>query len=654
MKTAIDSRNGKLKWAAALSLCVLCFSLCLSLLARPTLAAAGRDALHSVERIDASQWGPAISGSNKDSFGDTHENSTIVGGLFEGPGVIGWARYKLDGKYEGITGKFACADSSTSHVSMRLKLYADGKAEPIYTSGLIQRGTRPQDFPVIDLSGVKVLKMELVQTEAAEPGGTPAGFLLLINPLLTWETDPPAPDPDPLKFNYRAVTNYKNLYEVLDTQDKAKEPKEYIFSKTAPANGSALPAGALPVYVKADVFYIPLAADSDTYAAVKADGTLDLANAIWRGADKKIGTADDVTTTVKEENGSWFWKQADGTWKAVEPVVKFNYKAVLGYKNLYEVLDAQDKAKDPQQYIFSRTAPVNGAALPAGCVPALLKNNVFYVCFDAVSGIYLAVKTDGNTDLARALWWGADKLFGTADDFETSVKEEYGYYSWKQAGDVWKLIEGIINHENTTTAPAPSSNIAGQKITYVPVAGWYNLYKQYPTTDTSGTNFNYIFSFSGKPDTDHAPVFVQNGKYYFQVLKSDIYLALKNNGTFDIDDAVWAGPDKTFGTADDKVPVLREGSYFYEESAGVWKFITARFDYLDSRWTVPVTTTTAVTTTTTGAATTTTNGFFTMGSVSAMPKTGVPVNMGLLVCAALLFMGCAYCGYRLIRKERRA
>jgi len=146
-------------------------------------------------------------------------------------------------------------------------------------------------------------------------------------------------------------------------------------------------------------------------------------------------------------------------------------------------------------------------------------------------------------------------------------------------------------------------------------------------------------------------------KYYVHALKNDVYFALLPNGKCDVNDAIWLGPDGKFNTADDRAAVLREGSYFYEESPGVWKFLASRFDYADTRWASVMETTTATTlpSTSTAAPTstgiTTTDGFFSSGQQNGPPKTGVPANLGLMVCVALLFMGCAYCGYRLLRKE---
>lgn len=207
--------------------------------------------------------------------------------------------------------------------------------------------------------------------------------------------------------------------------------------------------------------------------------------------------------------------------------------------------------------------------------------------------------------------------------------------------------------ESSTTAGDPSTTYHLPVLTYLPVEGWYHLYRQYAHYPPSGP-FSYVFSFSGNPQEDRTPVYEKgDDRYYFEVLRNNVYLALTRGGLFDVNDAVWAGPDGNFGTVDDRIAVLRAGSFFYEEKPGEWKFLASRFDYVDSRWSRLVEPTTAPTAGSTGSIETTTDGFLTTGNNNGMPpKTGVPFSAGLFVCVAALFMGCVYCGYRLLRKEQ--
>ena len=130
------------------------------------------------------------------------------------------------------------------------------------------------------------------------------------------------------------------------------------------------------------------------------------------------------------------------------------YKAVDGYQKLYEVLDAQGNSKQPnKEYILSDTVPTDGSAPPAKSQKVYAKNESFYAEIVIGSGIFLAVKADGSADFSKVIWWGDDRQFGTQDDFDTSVKEEGGYFFWKQRDGLWKIIEGILDPDKTTTVP---------------------------------------------------------------------------------------------------------------------------------------------------------------------------------------------------------
>jgi len=397
---AAGAKFERRRWAVALCLCALCFSMCLGMPVRPTLADEPGYLEKDVMRIDASRWGDGVYGDNEDSFGELRRETLLVGGAFDEPGVIGWARYRLEsGKFERFYCNVFCGEASTAQAAMRLRIYADDAQEPIYVSGPITRATRAFDLQV-DVRGVSVLELELVQADSFTPPaqGEPAGYILL------------------------AWANFKR-------------------------------------------------AVAETTAAAAETGT---------------------TTT-----GSW-----------------------------------------------------------------------------------------------------------------------------------------------------------PQAITYVPVTGWYNLYQQSAAADTGGGAFSYVYSLSGNPQEDRTPVYVKGDAYYFEALINDVYLALRQNGTFDVDDAVWAGPDGLFGTADDRTAVLRTGSFFYEEKPGEWKLLASRYDYADLRWSLFVYPTTAATTTTAaGTIETTANEFLSAGEL-APPKTGAPFNTGLLVSLAVLLMGCFYCGCRVLRKER--
>jgi len=280
------------------------------------------------------------------------------------------------------------------------------------------------------------------------------------------------PLPAPV-YKYKAVENYKNLYEMLDADGKSKNPKEYIYSTKAPEDGKAPPAGFQEALVKGDTFYVCFLDGSGIFLAVNADGTLNFGKALWWGVDGKFGTADDVVTSVKEDGGYFYWQQAPGVWQWIKGIFNpnftttqatttttaapvYKYKAVENKKNLYEMLNADGSSKSPKEYIYSETAPVDGSAPPASAKTAYVKGDFFYVPLVEDSGIFLAVNTDGTLNYSNAIWWGPDKKFGTSDDFDTSVRiEENGMYSWLQANGLWQLIQGIIHPEYTSTTENP-------------------------------------------------------------------------------------------------------------------------------------------------------------------------------------------------------
>lgn len=205
-----------------------------------------------------------------------------------------------------------------------------------------------------------------------------------------------------------------------------------------------------------------------------------------------------------------------------------------------------------------------------------------------------------------------------------------------------------------TTAPVlPNYQYAAQE-------GYVGLYEM---LDEQGKPLDhprvYVFSYHEKPAEWHVRAYQQDGKYYVMLLKNDVYVALKpGKDVFDMNDVIWAGQDQEFDTvADNRVAVLRSGSYFYETETGVWKFLASRYDYNDyflSKQVFPTTVPWASTSVTSSAseASSTSVAFFSTGYSDMMPKTGVPANVGLWACLAALFMGCIYCGYRILRKER--
>jgi len=272
------------------------------------------------------------------------------------------------------------------------------------------------------------------------------------------------PLPAPV-YKYKAVDDYKNLFEVLGADGKSKSPKEYLYSTKAPEDGKEPPAQSQQAFAKGEIFYVCFLDGSGIFVAADKDGTLNYGKALWWGLDGEFGTKDDLETSVREDAGYFYWQQAQGVWQMIKGIFNpahttttttttapvYKYAAVESRQNIYELLGADGKSKSPREYIYSEIAPVDGSAPPARARTAYVKGDYFYAPLVEDSGIFLAVNSDGTLNYSAALWWGLDRKFGTADDIETSVKEENGYYWWRQLDGLWQKIENILVPEPTNT-----------------------------------------------------------------------------------------------------------------------------------------------------------------------------------------------------------
>jgi len=440
-------------------------------------------------------------------------------------------------------------------------------------------------------------------------------FALKADGTLNTKVDPlPVTPPEPTDPQLNTIAGRVNLYEVCDAGGTPLSPKLFIYANSAVAQNEEL----LPAHKVADKggdaskdkYYLRLA--NDTYIAVAKDGTLDCNDVI-----KKLGTANEEVL-----------------FPLPPPVYK--YKAVEGYKNLFELLDKDGKSKSPKEYIYSTKAPEDGKEPPAGAQEALVKGDAFYVCFLENSGIFLAVSADGTLNFSDVIWWGADKTFGTKDDLATTMKEEHGYYYWQQAQGVWQMILGIFNPLYTTTAPAST---AAPVYKYKAVTGYKNLYEQLAADGSSKNPREFLYSptapadGSAPPASSH-PAYAKGDNYYTPLFENGgIFLAVETDGTLSFDGAIWWGLDKKFGTADDfdTSVKLEDGQYFWRTVEGLWQLITNAL--------LPDSTTNSLLTT----------------QETLPPKTGAQsFNAGAAAAMALLLMGCVYCGYQAFRRRARA
>ena len=518
----------KRKWLAALALCMGCLVLCASLMAAPTYA----------EEAPASSYAAVITYKNVYERLDAQSKSKspreFIYASSATPAKVYNAVLKEDaGVFSlGIDGYAAAAGGTEVHY---FPLKTDGTLntkKPTSTTGALTTlkavPSRTNLYEVCDAAGVSLATKEYVYANSANPDdelalpalakgskfylrlanniyiAAAADGTLDCNDVISAGADKtfgnaddtvlfPVPEPPAPVYKYEAVKDYKNLFELLGADGKSKTPKEFLYSATTPADGSAPPAKSQKALLKGDVYYVSILDDSGIFLAVNKDGTLDLNNALWWGTDKEFGTKDDLSTAVKEDNGYFYWEQTKGVWQMIQGIFNpantttttttsststtaavYKYAAVTSHKNLYECLGADGKSQNPKQYLFSETVPTDGVAPSAAARPAFVKGDLYYVSLVADSGIFLPLNTDGTLSYTIAIWYGADKIFGTNDDFSTSVKEISGEYFWQQADGLWKQITGLT--PPATTATATSTDwLTTKKDTTMPKTGRENF-----------------------------------------------------------------------------------------------------------------------------------------------------------------------------------
>ncbi|MCL2495142.1 MAG: hypothetical protein FWE98_05740 [Oscillospiraceae bacterium] len=493
------------KWLAALALCLSCFLLCAALTAVPTRAEEAPKTHDAVagyknvyERLDAAEKSKSpkeffyASGTALDKVynaalkEDAGKFSIGIGGYETAP-TLRYFSVKANGTLNTKVDPLpatppAATDPKLIAIAGRVNLYevCDAGGTPLVpklfiyaNSAVAQEEELLPALKVADKGGDASKDKYYLQLAgdtyiAVAKDGT-LDCNDVIKKLGTANEEVLFPLPPPV-YKYKAVEGYKNLYEMLDKDGKSKSPKEYIYSTKAPEDGKEPPAGAQEALVKGDAFYVCFLENSGIFLAVNADGTLNFSDVIWWGADKTFGTKDDLATTMKEENGYYYWQQAQGVWQMILGIFNplytttapastsstaapvYKYKAVTGYKNLYELLGADGNSKNPREFLYGLTAPTDGSAPPASSHPAYAKGDNYYVPLLEHGGIFLAVETDGSLSFDDAIWWGPDKKFGTADDLDTSVKLEAGQYFWKTAEGLWQLITNALLPDPTTTA----------------------------------------------------------------------------------------------------------------------------------------------------------------------------------------------------------
>ena len=481
------------KWLTALALCLSCFVLCAALMAAPTFAEESppktHDAVTGYKNVYERMNALGVSKSPKEFFYASGSNAAQVynAALKENAGkytiaIEGYAAAPLTRDFPiKANGTLDTADPAPpaeppadlpvlKAVAGRTNIYElcdkDGVSlsPQQYVYACSSKFEDERSLPALKKGDKYYLRLKDDAYIAVAADGT-LDCNDVIEKINTANEKVLYPLPAPV-YKYAAVTGYKNLFEVLDKDGKSKSPKEYIYSTTAPEDGKAPPAQSQKAQVKGETYYVSFLDGSGIFVAVSADGTLNYGKALWWGLDGIFGTADDLVTSVKEDGGYYYWQQGQGVWQMIQGIFNpakttaaptttaapvYKYKAVENQKNVYELLNADGTSKSPKEYIYSETAPADGSAPPSGAKVAYVKGSYFYAPLVEGSGIFLAVNTDGTLNYSNAIWWGPDGKFGTADDFETSVRqEENGMYSWLQANGLWQLIQGIVSPTTTT------------------------------------------------------------------------------------------------------------------------------------------------------------------------------------------------------------
>ena len=505
--------------------------------------------------------------------------------------------------------------------------------------------------------------------------------------------------PPPPVSQYKAVEGYKNLFEYLKEDGASKDPREYVYStKTDPATDTA----KQPAYAKNSKYYTERADYKTIYLAIKAaDGSLDQTDAIWAGADKKFDSPDDKKAEWRTD--AFYYEITSGAWEKIYPDNKPpesttpKYEAVSGIKNLFEVKKANGDSNTPKQYIYASSA----TPTQVHNIPAFEKDTRYFIAVYGTETVYCQVKADGTLETAVYYKAGPDNIFPSADDVlvlgdaagtkkyqavagkkniyealtDAGVSQEPKKYVYSSSekpqevlpidlyvtnsfyirllSDVYIMVnetDGTLDCNNVISAgPDKIFNTADDTVLfpkstmkYKPVEGCKNLFEVLDANGQSKNPKEYVYSTKADPAQDTAlkPAYAKDNKFYTEFAGyPTVYLAVKADGSLDESDAIWAGEDKVFGTADDKVAVRREdNNYYYEVSPGAWQIIPRPS-------TVQPTDPTS-----------TTNPLFNTDpdKGSLYPDTGEGPKTGLIISLSLLLAACVYFGYRFFRREETA
>jgi len=479
------------KWLIALALCLSCFVLCASLMTAPTLAeeapgtAPKTVALGTLTPTLKSNWeGPGTYTDNKDAG---HAGSFKATAMADDTGLTptadpAEAQYNIWNKgYTKLTGKIYPAKGNAATSSLTVKIFANDGI-PVTPAKLVYESpasVRPDSLAAtIEVELTDVVDLLTIEVSSNDGSGTAASVIFADMVFTQAEGSAPPPKASDKTVGLQTLTpapkqNWEGPGTYTDNKNTDRANSLKAVAAFTAENRAFAVYNLNKGYTKLTGKVACLKGNSDTcdltvkiYASPATKSPLYAIENIKAGSDAKPFEVDLAGATllafsavnadsgIPDAKASLIFYDLELTLvkEAEAPPVYGKYKAVDGYKKLYEVLDTEGKSKEPKEYILSPTPPVDGSAPPAQAKKAYPKGNSFYVAIAEGSGIFLALDTDGSLNLLDAIWWGMDGVFGTNDDLATSVKEESGYYFWRQADGIWQMIRNIFNPDHTSAA----------------------------------------------------------------------------------------------------------------------------------------------------------------------------------------------------------
>ncbi|MCL1832172.1 MAG: hypothetical protein FWG45_04575, partial [Oscillospiraceae bacterium] len=262
--------KAKSKWLVALLLCISCFVLCASMITSPTMAENDTTkTLDTLTNVTKTNWtGPAANVDKDNTSRPDSFKATATGGT---GGAKAVAAYDLDKKYTKLTGTIVPAKDNPEGSKLKVKIFivpVTDTATPAYQSS--QDITKDSSGINFEITGAAFGEAQLLTIEVANASGEAS--VILADMQLTPAAAQPTTD------HYVAVSGWTKAYEFVNPDGSSKTPKKFVYASDGkPENGYDY-----QLFAKETKFYAEYFKNS-VYAALKADGTFDLNDAIWAG-----------------------------------------------------------------------------------------------------------------------------------------------------------------------------------------------------------------------------------------------------------------------------------------------------------------------------------------------------------------------------------